>query len=392
YRSRDEALFADDLPGGQVLAAGVVASISIEARGRMLRANVAGVPHPWYETLDDRGGLSMVVRGGVALLRSFQLNPIPRETSGTWLWSGLAAGIAAFLLALSGKSAFRVFIALAFMPLVAWSGSSLALELLLPEIRPAELTLLGLALAGLPLSVLLALRFGVINIVLALLLMGGAWYLALQNEGRERLASSEDARLTEYFGPDSGLGPMDALTRRFHSESRVHRLAEEATRIFFLGGGDLFEPWPRSEPRPAGYLTLQVELELSRDLGRKVESVVVPGELALGKQQLQLVERFYLEDYEPGALVFAVTRSTVGPGEDFGPALRSLLDDLERMSELSQAKVLILGSELLPAEQTDLLRGSCQDRGWPLVRGLLGAEPSKRLVSELETELATLLR
>ena len=45
YRTREQALF-DDLHGGQLLEAGRPATIHIEARGRRVRVNVAGVSHP----------------------------------------------------------------------------------------------------------------------------------------------------------------------------------------------------------------------------------------------------------------------------------------------------------------------------------------------------------
>ncbi len=392
YRSRDQALFADDMQGGQVLAPGVVASVSIEARGRKLRANVAGVAHPWCETLDDRGGISMVVRGGTGLLRSFQLTPLPRAASMSWVWAGLVSSLVAALGVMLGRRLLMVSSAMLLLPGIAWLGASFVLSLLLPEIRPAELTLIGMALAGLPISLLLILRPRALNFLLSLILLAGIWFACLSAEGEERLRSSEDARLTEHFGVNSGQGPMDALTRRLHSRTRVHRLANVVTRVFFLGGGDLFEPWPRDQPDTPGYLSLQLEVELSRELGRELESVVVPGEGASGQQQLKLVRRFYLEEFQPEALVFAVTRTSVDPNQDFAEGLVDLLDDLDKVAEESQTKIVILGSELLPAEYTDLLRSTCAARGWPLVRGLLGAEPSERLVSELQAQLITLLR
>lgn len=389
YRSREQALFDEVMAGGQLLAPGIITSIHLQARGRLVRANIAGIQHPWYEARDDRGGLAIVVRGGIGLVHSFAIAVIEREPLHLWLYAGIAGGLAALALLASGVAIARLSRSLACLPLVAWLGGSFVLSRLLPEIEPSSEVWLSFTLAGMPLAMLLALGCRPRFMLLGLLAAPGIWLLALAVEGEQRLRSAEDLRLTDHFGRDSGIAPRDALFKQLHAKAKVHRLDPEKTKVFFLGGGIVFEPWLRNERRPVAYLPMQVENAVSAEMQEHIEAVVLPTEHATAQQQLLLFERFYVRDYRPKAVVFALGR---GERQRGVADLRETIDALAQLARAEDFRVLLLQSELLPPSYEEMIRGQCEDRGWPLVRGLLAAEPSSRLTAELTAGLVELLR
>ena len=82
--TRDQALL-EPHGGGVEVAAGIPASIKIEARGRVLRANVAGQRLPECLADDVYGMLTMIAHGGDVVVHSLRIdNHGPHRP---WLWS-----------------------------------------------------------------------------------------------------------------------------------------------------------------------------------------------------------------------------------------------------------------------------------------------------------------
>lgn len=374
YRSREEALFADELVGGVKVGAGRPASVKIEARGRRVRAFVAGRWMPWVETTDDRGSIALVARGGTALLSYLKIMPQRRATDRPpWLPSSLLAALAGLVLMLSGRSPLRIAVALGIgLPAGAFASRELVFAHLLPSIMPSALALSLGSLCAVPLAISLAgprRRWWLIAtgaVLLPLLLEGAA------RIERPRLAPLEDARLSLYLGPDSCAAPFNALARRLRSKTRVHTVDGPPSRVLFLGGAALFE----AQPDFASHVGLLTAAALQRKLGRKVEGIVVTTPLANSLQQLLLFRRFY-SDLAPRVVVFGVSSLESATGEPW--RARALHDQLST-GPLPERPLLLwqLLDPLAPGDQpvatpADLTRTLteldqlCRDRGIALV-------------------------
>lgn len=331
----------------------------------------------------------MIVRGGTGVVHSFEVTVTDRSSQDLWLYVGGVGGLVALLLLTLAVPVLRLWPLLVFLPLVSWLGSIFGLSRLLPEIEPTAVQLVVHALCGLPLAVVLALRGRLAYVLLAVLAPLGFWSLSLGMEAHGRLRTGEDPRLTQHFGRDSGIAPRDALSRRLHAKTKVHRLGSGDASVFFLGGGELYEPWPLSDRRPVAYLPLQVETAITEELGRDIEAIVLPTEHATAAQQLLLFEHFYLRAFDPEAVVFGI-----GDAEQQRSVedLQRTLEALAQLARTAGFRVLVLQSELLAPAYGELIDRLSKDHGWPLLRGLLATEPSRRLVAELVEQLVRALR
>jgi hypothetical protein len=310
YRTREDALFADDLTGGVKLQAGLPASVLIEARGRRMRANVAGRWLPWCETIDDHGSTAAIVRGGPALVRYLKITPRDAGFSvPPWAIGALLALLAAALALARGATVWRTALAFALaLPAGAWIAARVLFVHLLPWAAPEAAGLLAGALLGLPLAVAFAacsrLPGLVLAIVAAPLLLAGA----AQCEQR-RLQPLDDPRLDLHFGPKSGPAPFEALARRVRSGDGIHTLADPEPRIVFLGGASLFE----ADPDLAAQVGFGTTAAVRRETGKTANGIVLATPSGNALQQLLLFRRFYL-DFAPRVVVFGVT-SAEGAGQ-----------------------------------------------------------------------------
>lgn len=312
YRTRSEALFADDQVGGVRLRAGQPASIRLEARGRRARANVAGRWLPWIETTDDHGSIAFVARGGTSGLSYLVIQPKPAAgTLAAWLWGATIAALTAGLVMLGGASRRRVIVVWCVtLPLGGWLAQALLFVHLVPWAEP---TVAGALLGGLlllPVAISLSPRrprWWAVGVAIA---VGSVALEAAARAERPRLAALDDPRLTLHFGPESGPGPFHALSRRLRSRTRVHTLAEPPRRVMFLGGGSIFE----ASPDFADHVGLRVEVGLRQKFGRDVAGIVVATPLSNALQQLLLFRRFYL-DFEPSVVVFGITGMESATGQ-----------------------------------------------------------------------------
>ena len=378
YRTRSEALFADDLSGGVRLRAGQPASIRLEVRGRRARANVAGRWFPWLETTDDHGSVAFVARGGTTSISYLVIQPQKTPSAGAaWGWGALIAALAATLVLLGGAVPWRVTVACGVVvPLGGWLAHVVLFTHLLPW---AAATTGGALLGGLwtlPVALALSCRFRWWAAAAAVLVAPVLLEFAARAE-RPRLAPLDDPRLTLYFGPDSGPAPFHALARRLRSRTRVHTLGEPSSRVMFLGGAAIFE----ASPDLGNQVGLLVEAALRRTVGRDVASIIVATPLANALQQLLMFRRFYL-DYAPRVVVFGVTAMENATGQRL--RAREMLDRAED-SESREGSVVLwaLREGLVAGDQpvataADLektlteLELLCRDRGISLV---LATEP-----------------
>ncbi|MCC6672751.1 MAG: hypothetical protein IT458_16925 [Planctomycetes bacterium] len=301
WRTREEALFADDLRGGVKVAPGVPATVTLEMRGHVVQANVAGRTLPAFRAFDVQGGQALVVRGGTAVVRSVRMERLPEPADPLpWLPAalmslGLLAGIA-FTIRPAG---LRVVVLL--LPLAGgWLAGRVLFAHLVGDWRPDGQSVLFGSLCAVPLAAsLLAGRARVAWAVVGTLL--GASLLESAARGvREGLAPLQDPRLDLYFGAASRTAPFDALARVVQSRHAVHTLAPLGERVWFLGGEAVWE----AGPDLGRHLALQVAGELSQGT-RKVEAVVVSHPFAHALQQVLVVGRFYA-DFAPKVVVFAL--------------------------------------------------------------------------------------
>ncbi len=371
YRSRDEALFGD-AAGGVLLRAGVPATIKLEARGRRVRAVVAGRGLPWIETPDDHGNMTWITRGGTAVVHHLKVTHVARGGAiPVWLVAGAVAAIAALVLALCGVPAWRVGASMVVvLPIGGWLAHELVFAHLLPWVSPDLLALMCGALSALPAAIGLALpgRRGALVAVVGLLCAPLLIEAAASRE-RDRLSPLEDPRLDLYFGMDSGTGPADALARRVQSDSRVHTLSGPDTRVLFLGGEVIFE----ARPNLAEQVGLRTAIAVQQRLSRDVEGVVAPAVFGHSLQQLLWFQTFYL-DYQPQAVVLGLTRfESIDGGHrrarevlEDGPEPRSWSTLLDLRRRLADGSAPVSAPEDLGrslAELDDL----CRQRGCHLV-------------------------
>lgn len=406
FRTRAQALFSDAAAGVSVVP-GVGASLHLQARGRRIRANVAGRWTPWAETVDDRGRIALVGRGGTVVLRHLKVLHIPRGAERPWLLAG-GIGLLIALLggALLGGGPRRRWWFLGLGVVAVCGGSlaarSLCLEALLPDLVPQTGTRLLCALWAVPLAFGLAGGARRWQLPLGVLLAALLFEAVCQRVWPRSLAA-EDPRIALHFGPESGDAAFNALACRIRNRGPVvHSLDLPDRRVVFLGGGMVFE----HSPDFRDHVGLRTALAVGQQLGERVEGIVVPTVLSNVHQQLALYRRFYRR-FAPQALVFAVTRfesaevdgrparsaleeeaspppsagvsaawtlltagRTVRRQSTSTPAtLRATLDDLAALAEQDGfAVVLVTESGLEPALQ-EVVDHFAAQRSVPLVRG-----------------------
>lgn len=319
WRTREEALFADDRTGGVRVTAGLPASIRLELRGRTARANVAGRWLPPFETTDDRGAFAFVVRGGTAEVSHLHVVPLARSRGlGVLLALGALAGAGAGWLGRFTRFRLRHGIALA-----AWVAGAVAAAAnldrwLLPGavVTPASIALLVLLFAIVALAIarpapasrtLLHLASALIVV-----LFGCELFCRLE---RARLPALADPRLDLLFGLDSQQAPFDAYAKLLHGKNEVHTADPDVgravveggptlRRIVFLGGGPLLEPGLDR----AHHVALQATALAAQRLGQKLVPAVFPTDFPHTLQQTELFTRFYADVYPAACVVLGIDR------------------------------------------------------------------------------------
>lgn len=387
WRSPAEALFGE--PHGQRLGAGLPATVSLQARGRRLRANVAGRELPEFLAQDDYGSIALIARGGPVAVQSLQITPRNGGVDRSPLWLSLACGVALALLALWRRSGAPRAVAAA---VVLVSGPALfvwTMAMLPPLAQPELLDERLASVLGAPLAVacLLPRRAATVLMPLSLmvLLVGQLQWVA---KVQQRFAPAP--QLDEYFGPLSRETLVETLACRVRGPRSIHTLAGVGPRVVLLGGQLLYRrgaaPDQHIEPLLEGLLRAE---------SPESEAIALPTEDGWSGQQWRFFDRF-LQAFAPSALVFGVPRDE-GVAEREGAAPRSTPEALAQTLDLATAYceargcgLVLLADEGLPDEFLAVLRSRVGARR-PLVQ-ITGTDSALGAAQKLAAALAPLLR
>jgi hypothetical protein len=386
WRTREQALFGPH-DGGVELAAGYVATVWVQARGRLLRANVAGKWQPWFLADDEYGMTALVARGGKAVLHNLVIQSRGQQRAwlwSRWLWAGLGALGAAILLAIGHARGERPIWFLTAGPLLlasAWLFAGVGkLDLSLPA--PTALLQILAAAMAVTLASQRSLRWPWLLALLtgALLLVWNA-NRSLRHDGRA---------LDPVFGPDAGETVSEALAQRVRGPFEVHTAGPAAHRVFLLGGKLLYDrgtPTEHLEPLLAG--------QLRAGLLAPVDVPCLPTVDGHSQQQWRLFSGFFT-GYRPNVLVFGVPRDEAAVDEATG-APRSDASALEatlalaRQHCIANACSLVVFTEAgLPKELLAVLEKAAAS-GTPLVRAEEGEAPAA-IAKKLAAAILPLLK
>lgn len=335
--------------GGLRLAPGVLATVSVQARGRMVRANVAGRWTPWQRTDDVHGMTTLIARGGPAVvhrltIQNYGLPGAWRWHAGFWIALGALAGLFQALVVRAGGQ----FAAAAGTLATAWLlGAVLpGLPLAWPELPAMAAALAVATLVGL----LVAPGLGRARPLVALALVLLAPHLGA-------LLPAKTPRLDALFGPQSGAMPSEALAQRVRGPFAVHVPDGKAPVVFLLGGQQLYD-----RGGPAEHVEALLVGELRGRRRGPVEVPCLPTVDGFGPQQWSLFERFY-RGYRPAVLVFGVGR-----------------DELALAGGRPRSSPALLAAALASARQYCAQHGAslvlCSDGDLPAaVRAVLAAVP-----------------
>jgi hypothetical protein len=362
-RSREDLLFgiADESAIGVPLAPGFPATVTIETRGRTVRAEIAG-RGPWeIEAQDEVGAFAFVLHERradpdpawrpSAIVRDLRIEPLGDATSRSPLWRlpTLVVLGAAVLLGFACRSRGEGLVsALARGVLVTaclaggvFVGGAFLRAALLPELGP---TPLGFALAigaGLVPTALIVGTPGswggdlvrgrrllrgagrVLGLVVVATVGVFVMLEASARQNRHALRVLEDPRVDAWFGFDSGAATFDALAGRVATRRGIvgPELQEpRARRVVFLGGGGIFESAP-DRAFDLGAFAVHRANERREAVGfeHPLEAFVVPTLYGNAAQQVRMLERFYLEVL-PDLVVLAVPAGDAIPVDEPRPA------------------------------------------------------------------------
>jgi hypothetical protein len=305
--TREQALFAGDRGGGLRVAAGLPASVRLELRGRVARADVAGRAAPSFEAVDDRGSFAFVVRGGEAEISHLQVVALPAPAGAPWpvAVGGLLGALVAMGCAASRR--WRRWAALALLPAAAWATHRLLAGQIVPGALAGEagtatllaaLALFALAVGRPGAAARTALR------LLLVLAFAGALLEVFARLEASRLAALQDPRHDLLFGVDSGPAPFDALAKQLHGKNEVHAAEPDLERVVFLGGGPMFE----ADLDRAHHLAVQATARAGHLLGQRLVAAVFPTPFPHTLQQTALFQRYYADAYPALAVVLGVDR------------------------------------------------------------------------------------
>jgi hypothetical protein len=427
FLSRERALFEMPSSGGVRLAPGLPATVHLQARGHLSRANVAGQWLPWVESVDAFGSFAFVARGPTpAVIRYLHIQPVPRDDGihPPWILAGVGATLG-LLFGLFGVGLLRGIAALASLPAGGVLGGALLLAHLLPDASPTPAGFLAVAACGVPLALALGIRFHPLSALLGLAALAGVLEIAARTE-RVRLAPLEDPRLSACLGFGSGAAPLDVYSNRLHARMAVHTTRPAERRILFCGGGPIYEAGGPRQPE------LNLGPLLAAAVGRlvlgPVDGVVVPTTYACALQQVTMLDRWLAPAFAPDLVVFAVNATELEPTDDLPPRrvlagdvpppelwgsvllrvwaashrapappsrdlgeVRQVLDDLAALAVRREFRVALLDPGGLPPDLAAVLREVGEARGWPV----LSARPEAPVLEQvpgLAVELARLLR
>jgi hypothetical protein len=393
WRSRDEALFGPR-DGGALLGAGLPATVWIEARGRQLRANVAGRRLPWFEAADQIGSLALVAHGGRCVVRKFDVKNLG-AAPGFWsargagfvlLGLGLALGMLAVGRVLGAGGGATAGALVVFPAVVSLLAGFIATgePLLETDDRSRHAALA----AAVPAALLLAARSWR-SFALTVLLAGAASWFVLEARAMERARLGAVDRLDAVFGAAAGDGVLEAHGRRIRGRLALYGLAAATPRVLLLGGQLLYD-----RASPTDHLEPLLLGELRKAGHRQAEVICLPTADGWSGQQWRLFDAFF-RDYAPRVLVFGVPRDETaadprtGQARSDAGALREVLQLAVRDAETAGRPLVFLLDAELPPELGAVVRAVAAAR--PVVAIEPGEAPpaiARRLGAAIEPLLA----
>jgi hypothetical protein len=397
WRTREEALFGERRLGAS-LAPGLPATVWVQGRGRLLRANVAGRWTDWCEAEDTEGMFALVAHGGNAVLQRLVIENrgVPAAwLRARWTWVGLGAlagGLLAAVAAWVGRVGWLPALLLGGMLAgsAAWRVHTGPLE---PLRSPPPLALLLLLAAPtvLAASALAAAAARGAATRLVVLVVGVAlWFTGLDVAGDQ--LRSDTRAVDAVFGPRAGSALSEALAGIVRGPFALHSPHDEQHGVFLLGGallyGRLGPKTEHLEPLLAGTLRGR--------LGRPVPVVGLPTEEehAHTQQQWQLFTRFYT-GYRPRVLVLGVAqtegdRDAAGARRAWPGTLEATLRAAQSHARAHGAALVLFTEHGLAEDLFAVLRAAATD-GVPLVVAA-AAEPASDVARRLADAIEPLLR
>ncbi|MFN8824566.1 MAG: hypothetical protein ACK501_06345 [Planctomycetota bacterium] len=371
WHTREQALQAQD-SGGIELAAGIPATVKIEARGRVLRANVAGHKLPPFVVDDHFGMFTLMTRGGDAVVHSLTVTNLGAHRP--WLWSrwwwsllGAIGALVAVAIARAIGERHVDLVVMGFMPpLLAWLlARRVDVEFGLPP--PAAL----LCLLVTCLSTWLLRRGYLLPVFVVALLAGST---------AEALLRREHGDMDALFGPRAGAQVCEALGGLVRGPQGLHDAGRPGPRVFLLGGRPLYD-----RGAPGEHVELQLASLLRQAKQKPVDVPSLPTVEPTPRQQWQLFATCY-QRYRPDVIVFGV-----GPdvAETPYPQLVSAVGEAKAWCKAKGAKlVLFADADAAPAMRDALQKAASDDEVF--VAGAAGAAP-RALAKQLADAIAPLL-
>lgn len=383
WRSRDEALQAGR-GHGVSLAAGRVATVWIEGRGRLLRANVAGKPLPWFTAADEYGMFTLVAKGGKAVLHDLTIKN--RGQPRAWLWSRWFWSLLGGVGALGMAAACRAFAVrelatachAAAMPLLAWLFlGRIDTELGWPD--PAAMALALCACLSLLLVWMRTWRsYVLLFAILFVLQRVGPWL------------GHDDTLVDALFGPNAGNQISEAHGQLVRGPGGLHDVGQAGKCVFLLGGQLLYD-----RGQPGEHLALLLATELRAATKQAIPVPCLPTADGHARQQSDLFRTFFT-GFRPRVLVLGVGRGETARDETTGAPRSSRAQVLAAVESLrahgrANGSQLVLWAEhdVDPAVLTGLRE--LQASGLPIAIAEPGDSPAS-IAKKLAAAIVPLLR
>lgn len=392
WHTREQALQTQG-SGGIEIAAGIPATIKIEARGRVLRANVAGHKLPPFVVDDHFGMFTLLTRGGDAVVHSLSVQNLGAHRP--WLWArwwwcllGAILTLVAVAIARATGERHRDLVAASFAPpLLAWL---LARRVDVEYCLPPPTALLCLLVTCVSVWLLRSrrhdrpqhadgrlatgamARIGNLLLVFAIALPAGAM--------AEALFRRDHRDVDALFGPRAGAQISEALGGLVRGPQGLHDAGRPGPRVFLLGGRPLYD-----RGAPGEHVELQLASLLRQAKQKPVDVPCLPTVEPTPWQQWHLFATCY-QRYRPDVIVFGV-----GPDVAETPLaqLVSAVDEAKAWCKAKGAKlVLFADAEAAPAMR-DVLQKAAGD-GVVFVAGAAGAAP-RAVAQQLADAIAPLL-
>jgi hypothetical protein len=339
WRTRDEALLGEAV-GGIDLAAGLPATIRVEARGRMLRANVAGRWLPWTAADDEYGMATLIARGGKVLVQNLRF--MNRGQPGAWRWSrwfwSLLGGFGGALLAAAalaaGKRALPMFVGALLPPLAAWW--------LAPRF--------DLALAWPPLPAMALLLAACL--LTAWFTIGARWLAAAllfalpAGLSAQRWLHRDDRRIDAAFGPGTGSQLSEALGQLVRGQNGLHDVGHPHPKLFLLGGQLLWDRSLTGNATPGEHLEHLLAVELRLRLGHPVDVPCLPTVDGHAAQQWRLYERFFT-GFAPKVIVLGVGAAENVDGRSTPEQLATTVKQARALCQLRNSRLVLFAEATL---------------------------------------------